>query len=322
MSVRKRGKKWQVDVRDRALGIRIRRTAGTRRAAVEREAEIRQQLKRQAIPERGIEHALTEYLKGEAKTLKDLKGIKSKAKAIRPYIAGQTFDTIGIVQARIKKEMLAEGLKPATINRRLALLRRLANLAFEWQWIDSPVGKRIKLLPGETERHYYLTMDQVNDLADECPTTGGLIKIAAMTGLRRNELFSLDPERFRGVKKKNKIEIQWVVLDTDTKTSKPRAVPVPEIVRGEFDNYHWPLDKTYNQELRNEFEAAREKLGISHIRFHDLRHSYASFLAQSGADLKHIGTAMGHSSTQMTNRYAHLMDQNLMDLADKFGSLK
>lgn len=313
MSVRKRGDRWQVDVRNRALGVRIRRTARTRQQAVELESEIRQALKKQAIPDSGIEHALTQYLKGEAKTLKDYNGLLSKAKAIRPYIAGQTFDSIGLVQASIKKDMIKRGLKAATINRRLALLRRLANLAFEWGWIQAPLGKRIKLLPGETERHYYLTMDQVNKLAKLCPTTGALIKIAAMTGLRRSELLNLKPEQITA-------DNSWVILDTGTKTGKPRTVPVPTIARELFDAYHWPLDNLYNQALRNELEAAREKMNIPHIRFHDLRHSYASFLIQNGGDLKKVGVLLGHSSTQMTNRYAHLMDDNLMDLAQKFGA--
>ena len=312
MSVRKRGNKWQVDIRIRAAGIRIRRTVGTQREARELESELRQKIKKQKIPDAGIEHALTNYLKGEARVLKDYKGLVSKAKAIRSYIAGQTFESIGLVQAKIKKEMLEAKLKPATINRRLALLRRLANLAFEWGWIDSPVGKRIKLLPGEIERHYYLTFDQVENLADLCPVTGSLIKIAAMTGLRRSELLKLEPEQI--------IDKKWIALNSATKTGKPRLVPIPETARELFKDYHWPLDKSYNQTLRTEFEAAREIMKLPHIRYHDLRHSYASFLVQHGATLQHVGKALGHSSTQMTNRYAHLIDENLMELAEKFGA--
>ena len=313
MSIRKRGDKWQVDIRDRAIGLRIRRSVGTQREARELEAKIRQEIKKQQIPDAGIEHALTEYLTGEAKLLRDYKGIISKAKAIRPYIAGQTFDSIGLVQAKMKKDMLGQGLKPATINRRLALLRRLSNLAFEWGWLDSQVGARIKLLSGETERHFYLSIQQVENLADLCPVTGSLILIAAMTGLRRNELLTLTDEKI--------IDRKWIALNTETKTGRPRLVPIPEPVRALFDDYHWPLDNSYNQTLRSEFEAARLELGMEHIRFHDLRHSYASFLVQNGAGLQHVGKAMGHSSTQMTSRYAHLLDDDLMELADKFGAL-
>lgn len=314
MSVRRKSgtNKWIVDVRDRSTGYRTRRVVRSRKAGIDLESQIRQELKKRAVPQAGIEHALVEYLKGEAKTLKAYKNLLSKAKAIRPFIAGHTFESIGLVQAAIKKEMLGRGLKPATINRRLALLRRLANLAFEWGWIDYPAGKRIKLLSGETERHFYLTMDQVEEFVKKSPLTGSLIKIAAMTGLRRGELLSLQPEQI--------IDKQWIILNADTKTGKPRMVPIPPDARDLFDEYHWPLDNSYNQTLRNEFEDAREKLGLGHIHFHDLRHSYASFLIQAGADMKRLSTAMGHSSLQMTSRYAHLMDQHLMELAEKFGA--
>lgn len=312
MSIRrcKQSGKWKIDVTKRSLGIRVRRTADTREEAKSIESEIIRGIQSSVLPDAGIEQALVEYLKTEGKLLRDFSGIQSKARAIRPYIKGQTFQSIGLVQARIKKEMLQAGLKPATINRRLALLRRLANLAYEWGWIDSPVGKRIKLLPGETERHYYLTMAQVNAIAEECSATAGLIKLAAVTGLRRSELLNLKPEQI--------LNNEWVLLNTDTKNRKPRAVPIPKSMRHLLDDYHWPLDRSYNQTLRNEFEAARVKLKMPHIRFHDLRHSYASFLVQRGATLKEVGEVMGHSSTQMTNRYSHLVKDRLMDLADMF----
>lgn len=316
MSVRQHRGKWLVDIRDRKNNLRIRRTVGTRREGQQLEATIRSQIQRQKIPNAGIEQALTEYLKGEAKMLKDYNGLLSKARAIRPYITGQTFDAIGTVAARIKKEMIGQNLKPATINRRLALLRRLGNLAFEWGWIDHPAGKRIKLLPGETERHYYLTMQQVQEFAKLCPKTGAIIKIAAMTGLRRKELQNLQPQQL--IKDENNA-VTWIALNTDTKSSRPRMVPVPSIIRPLFNEYTWPLDRSYNQLLRTEFEAARTSLGMPHIRYHDLRHSYASFLIQHGAGLKQVGELMGHSNTQMTNRYSHLMDEHLMELAEKFG---
>lgn len=66
---------------------------------------------------------------------------------------------------------------------------------------------------------------------------------------------------------------------------------------------------------------AREKLGMSHLRIHDLRHTYASLLAQAGATLHLIGKAMGHSTPVMTNRYAHLVSDNLKELSDRFASI-
>jgi len=301
-----------VDVRDRKNNVRIRRIVKTKKDAQALEARIRQDLNQQKVPDAGIEKALENYIQGESKTLKDQDSMLSKARGIRPYIRGKTFSDLGQVQDTIKKSMLDQGLKPATINRRLALLRRLANLAYDWGWIAQPLGKKIKLLPGEVARHYYLTPDQVEALASRSPLTGSLIRIAAYTGLRRGELFKIQ---------KGDIKADFIVLDADTKTRQPRLVPIPDAIRSDLEAYAWPLDPAFDWELRKEFEAARQALGLSHIRFHDLRHTYASLLAQAGATLQMIGRAMGHSTPVMTHRYAHLVEDNLKDLAAKFGAI-
>ena len=309
MSINKTKNGYQVDVVSRKHNIRFRRIVKTKKEAQELEAEVRTKIKRQVITSRGIEQCLSEYLKGEATILKDFTGLKSKARAIRPYIIGKTFDDLGTVAADIKSSGLNEKLKPATINRRLALLRRLGNLAFEWGWIEHPVGKRIKLLSGETVRHYYLTFDQVEKFAKLCPRTGDTIRAAAYTGLRKSELLGLTNDNIQG---------GFIVLAADTKTGKPRAIPIPDQIKHILKNLPLPVTP---DTVRNEFEAARKELEMEHIRFHDLRHSYASFLAQAGANLHLIGEAMGHSSPSMTARYSHLVRENLKDITDKFKKL-
>ncbi len=306
MSINKTDYGYQVDVVSRKHGIRFRRTVKNKKEAQELEAEVRTQIKRQTITSHGIEQALSRYLKGEAKNLKDYSGLESKARAIRPFITGKTFLDIGEVAGEIKADMLNDGLKPATINRRLALLRRLGNLAYQWGWTESPVGKRVKLLSGEAQRHYYLTFDQVEKLAKLCPYTGNMIMAAAYTGLRKSELMGLTSDN---------VVDGFIVLDPDTKSGKPRAVPIPKQVKKIFKKLPFPVT-AYT--VRKEFEAAREELNLGHIRYHDLRHSYASFLAQAGANLHLIGEAMGHSNPSMTARYSHLVRENLKSITDKF----
>jgi integrase len=312
MAIRKISKGWQVDVTDRGQNVRIRRNFSTQKEAKEAEAKIRLELKNAVLPKTSIERALEAYLTGEALSLKDYNSVKSKARSILPFIAGKSFDEIGQITDDIKRSMLGNNLKPATINRRLALLKRVTNLAFDWGWLEQPVARRVKLLPGEESRHYYLTVDQVQALADLCPVTGDIIRIAAYTGLRRGELFRLNDTNLKD---------DFIVLMSDTKTNKPRLIPIPDQIKELVKSIEWPLDSLFDYRLRDEFESARLELGLKHIRFHDLRHTYASLLAQAGATLQLIGKAMGHSTPVMTDRYAHLVADNLRDLADKFASL-
>ena len=255
---------------------------------------------------------MNEYLKGEAKTLKGYSSLLSISRAIRPYIQGKTFDQAGEVANEIKTAMIAEGLKAATINRRLSLLRRLCNLAFDWGWLEHNISRRIKLLPGEEERHYYLTVELVEAFAAEMPMSGNLVKVMAYTGLRSGELFRLEPEH---------ITDEFIVLPAKTKTAKPRLIPIPEQVQDVIQELPLPLTKSHKYQLRTEWEAAREALNEPHLRIHDLRHTYASLLAQAGATLQLIGKAMGHSTPVMTNRYAHLISDNLKELAERFASI-
>jgi integrase len=311
MAVRKQGDKWIADVTNRATRFRTKRTFKTKKEAVQAEAKLKLSSKK-IVSKASIEKALADYIKTDGKTLKDFNGMLSKARAIRPYIKDQTFENLGAVAQVMKEEFLDKGLKPATINRRLALLKRITTFAYQKGAIEHNLKDKIQLLPGEVQRHYYLSSEQVHSLADLCPRTGGLIRIAAFTGLRRSELLNLKPEQFT----KN-----WIALSTNTKTSKPRLVPIPSNIQPDIDSYHWPLDKIYNQTLRTEFEKARKLIKLEHIRFHDLRHTYASLLVQNGATLQHVGKILGHSTIQMTNRYAHLLDENLQEIAKKLAAL-
>ena len=55
------------------------------------------------------------------------------------------------------------------------------------------------------------------------------------------------------------------------------------------------------------------------IRLHDLRHSYASWLAENGVPLRKIGKLLGHQRTETTDRYSHIADRSLRDATNLFG---
>ena len=247
-------------------------------------------------PSRMIAEAIAKW-EPEARALKSWdRDLRYRLDVIRERSAGKTLDDIPEVAEELKRDGLKAGLAPATINRHLAILRRLANLASNrWEWTDKPIGKRVHLLPGERQRDALLSPEHVLQLASEA---GGdvedVVIFAALTGLRKGELLELTPDRIQGAA---------LILTAKTKSGKPRIVPLPpqalEIARRRL-----PWNVTGKQ-VRDAYERARAALDLNHVRFHDLRHAYGSWLGDSNAPPSDIRDLMGHSSLSVTSRYLH-----------------
>ena len=124
------------------------------------------------------------------------------------------------------------------------------------------------------------------------------IMLAALTGLRRGELLALQPEDRR----------DGALVLKDTKNGRPRIVPLPPEAVG----IRLPI-KLSPDGLEWGFREARRKAKMAHVRFHDLRHTYASWLVQSGASLTVVRDLLGHSSLAVTSRYAHLAHEHLRE---------
>lgn len=301
MPVRKRGNRWHV--RLQLGGQRIERSLGpaaTKADALDYEARLRRDAvagKLQRNPARSIDDALLRWLEGEAAQLKSYDNLLSKVRALKPYASGKSLAAIVLVAEEVKAAGIKAKLAPATINRRLAILRRVANLAHDqWGWLDHPLGNRIKLLRGETTRHIYLTPDQVELLATHCTHAGvaTAIRLVARTGLREGEMLRADTI-FDGC-----------IVVGESKNGRPRLVPVP----ADMQDLKLPLDLTYAT-LRTFFEKARTEAGMPHVRFHDLRHTAASWWAQAGANMAVLRDLLGHSNMAVTSRYAHLATADL-----------
>jgi site-specific recombinase XerD len=68
------------------------------------------------------------------------------------------------------------------------------------------------------------------------------------------------------------------------------------------------------------WDSARKRAGLAHVRIHDLRHSFASFLVNSGRSLYEVQRLLGHAHIKTTQRYAHLSDETLISAANAAGS--
>lgn len=262
--------------------------------------------RRLILPERTLEDGLDKWHREYARFLKQPKKHDSMVELMRPILRGRTFDEVQDVAALIRRQC-AE-LAPATINRRLSLLRRIANLAYkEWNWVETPVGKKIRLLREENERHYYLRRSDIERLRAACtiPEAGNHIVFAAFTGLRLSEQLGVHRN---------------MVIDGDLhvragKNGRPRILPLHP--RALHIARQLPYSNVTQAILRKQWVAAREHCALEHIRWHDLRHTFASWAIQAGAPLHVLKDLLGHKSIHMTMRYAHLATSNLRDAVMK-----
>lgn len=233
---------------------------------------------------------MNDYLTNDVPRLRESRQPAVHGRAIREAIRGRTFEDVPEVVAAIKEG--AKGKSAATLNRRLALLRRVCNLAEEWGWIER--APKIRLVP-EQPRETWLTKAQIEALASRMPRCGDIVRLAAYTGLRRRELLELTADSVRGA--------ELIVATLKQRQRTFRVVPVPTAVQHILPSIPWPVT---DQILRDEWEQARKAEKLAGVRFHDLRHAYGSMLAERGVPDRTIMALMGHSDPRMVARYSHL----------------
>lgn len=217
-----------------------------------------------------------------------------------------------------QQELIAEGKGPATVNRKMAMLKHLVRKANDWKMADDGTLRtirKVKQLKEPPGRLRYLTGQEVLRLLAECKKhIRPIVTVALNTGMRRGEILKL---KWEDVDLRN-----GLLLLKDTKNGESRAVPINAAVREVLAGIVRRLDSKYVfcnpkgqplKEIKHGFESACRKAGIRDFRFHDLRHSAASFMAMGGVSLLAIGTILGHKTASMTKRYSHLSPGHLQD---------
>lgn len=259
-----------------------------------------------------IDQAIDRWVASSARSLRSwAKDLRYRVDTLRTHTAGRPLEALPDVADSIKRQGLAAGVAPATVNRLLAILRRVGNLAERWGWTREPIGRRVDLVPGERPREVYVTPAHVRALAAAAePLTRDVILFAALTGLRRSEILRLNPADVRG---------KAVVVDSRSKSGRARVVPLPAealaIARRRLPfGISVPL-------LTKRFKAARQAAGLPHLRLHDLRHAFGTWLAEAGTDGPTIRDVMGHSSLTVTSRYLQSASESARRAVDRLPRL-
>jgi len=226
---------------------------------------------------------------------------------------------------KFKADRSKEGVKPLTINKNLACLRGLVNYAKKMKKFagDNFVAKD-SFFKVEEPPPRYLREDEMRRLLPNCttPYLKAIVELAINTGMRRGEILSL---RWESID----LKTNFITL-TKTKGKKVRHIPLNKAARDILSalcsQNNALADYVFTNsegkpftDIKKSFKTALRKAKIDNFRFHDLRHTFASYEAMAGVDLNTIRELLGHKTMTMTMRYAHLSDEHRKQAVDLLG---
>lgn len=324
---------WYVRYRD-AGGKRVKRSTGTtdRREAEELEGKWRLEARQQRLwgtqPRYTFDDLMLRYLRETHGTKRSAERDAWTVRRLQPYFSGRVLNDLKRADVRgYIASRRAAGVKGSTINRELGLLSVALNRArLDWDWeIPNPAqGMRE---PESEGRQVYLTRAQFGALVQaasrqkRAPYLADLVVVAVMTGCRKGELLGLDWSR---------VDFEAGVIRlraSDTKAGKARLVPINGAAREALmrrsrfradrcPGSAWVFcgpDGERIVSVKSSFRHALRSAGIAGVRFHDLRHTCGSWMAQKGVPIGHIAAVLGHSTLRMSERYSHLAPANARD---------
>ena len=222
--------------------------------------------------------------------------------------------------------LIEEGLSAASADHHPKLLRRMFSMAIEYELIEKNPLAKFGLFNHDNKVEHYLSDEQLVQLMDVLRTDDNrtVCNIAILllgTGCRLNEILTV---------KKADIDVDNRVLKiaaSNSKSKRVRTVPLNDasidIVLKQFEDTKGHDYLFINHQTGNPYTTImkvwtrlRNKAGLPHLRIHDLRHSFASFLVNSGRTLYEVQQILGHSQSIVTERYAHLSTRTLQDASN------
>ncbi|MEM4721767.1 MAG: tyrosine-type recombinase/integrase [Candidatus Methanomethylicaceae archaeon] len=264
-----------------------------------------------------MEKYLTEYASKRV-SFKSFQGYVKKPVA---YLGDYTLTEITPrIVNEFKVRRLSEGVKPATVNRELAVMKKAFNLALkEWEWVRENPVVRVSMEKEDNKRDRWLTYEEEEKVLSACPSwLRELVVFSLNTGFRLSEVLNLTWEGvdlfrrtitvFKTKNKENRtIPMSATVFEMLKEKAKVRSVRTSLVF---YNESHSPYLKT---SVDHAFKKVLNRVGIKNFRFHDLRHTFATRLIQAGVDFYKVQKLLGHKSPQMTMRYAHHYPETLRD---------
>ncbi len=306
----------------------VQRSTGTtnRREAKEYHDQLKAQLWRQAkLGEKRSylwEEAVLRFLQ-ETSHKRDHHGDRSRLRWLHPYLEGYPLESVS-------RELLdhimhqKSGKAPGTINRYLATVRSILRKAHrEWGWLDMVPAIRMRQEPKQRIR--WITREEAAQLLAALPShLADAAELTLNTGLRQSNVLSLTWRQVDMAR-----HTAWIYAD-EAKAKKDLAVPLNAnalaVIRRRLGTHPTHVISYAGKALKHvnaeTWQKACQKADIRDFRWHDLRHTWASWHVQAGTGLQELMELGGWSSYQMVLRYAHLGSAHLHRAADNLSTIQ
>lgn len=232
-----------------------------------------------------------------------------------------------------KYDQRGRNYRVSTVNKHVFLLNRLIFLAKDWGYVSRNIHmvRSTDKLPEGDFKQYFLAADEIERLLKACqasrnPYLASFVELLLLTGARHGEALGArleDINLAHGVwivpKSKSgrsrKIVLNGRAKHVVAKIKKiSQAVPAEPYEKGFL--FLNPKTKRPYKSFHVPWAEARDEAELPHVRIHDLRHTFASILINAGATLYEVQTLLGHSTPQMTQRYAHLSRNTLHEKSE------
>jgi integrase len=323
---RKDSRLWWVKISHN--GVRLQRSTGTADRKKAREyhdrlkASLWEQAKLGVKPSHTWNEAVVRYV-AESRRKASMTKLQGSLRWLHAHLDGVALERIDRTRIdELRQLKLAEGVSPASVNRQLEVVRAiLRKAAGDWEWLNR--APMVRMLPEPKRRIRWLTREEADRLLAELPKH-----------LRAVARFSLET----GLRKANVTGLEWSQVDLARRCAwihpdqakARRAIPVPlsqaasEIVR-EQEGRHAVYVFTYRGQRMVEvntkaWKAALRRAGIADFRWHDLRHTWASWHVQAGTPLHALQELGGWECAEMVRRYAHLSSEHLAVYAERMSA--
>jgi integrase len=273
-------------------------------------------------PRRTWDEAAERFL-GETSDKRTHQWDKSMLTWFHPHLGGKDLTDVNRELLEQVKAKRAKGVRPGTVNRYMALVRAILRRAcFDWEWIDRV--PKVGMLRDQAGRIRSLSREEYGKLLLELPDhLQDMVRFSVATGLRQGNVTRLQWKQI-SLERRH----LWI-SGAEHKNGRPHAVPLNELAmevlnrrQGDHPTHVFTYEgQPFVQVNTKAWRNALKRAGIEDFRWHDLRHTFATWHREAGTPTHELQRLGGWKTQSMVERYAHVAPEGLQLAASRLDNV-